>query len=348
MFPMALSLVLATHAAAPAPPSAGPSSSPVPIAGGTWQMDVSGALGAQALVWVGEDADLRQGDLARTETVRLAQGFFEAGFRGPAGAFANFRVEEGVLGPAGLEAAEAWVGLSALKGRAGAWVGRNDLPVTRDRKRENDQLALSWRPHLSRTLWPVHPTGAGAGLGIPGRASLQGGASYAQLNADAPLLWARADLSPLGPVPARQGERVQGAAFALGGGLLRQSSPSRGETRFWTADAEVRVGPAEVSGAWLRHAERPGTPGERVRSEWIASVGSTLLSTPNSALFLHLRGERVVGLDPDGAARWLPGGRLGWRGAGDAVEVYGEGHLSFEEATARENGLAAAGMRVRW
>lgn len=329
---------------------------------GAWRPSIHASLGAQWMAWVGDEADLARFDAAPTEAVRMAQSAAELEAVGPGGVAATLRLEEGVFHAGGLEAAEAWVGLIGWEGRLGVWIGRNDLPVTRDRQRENDELVLSQRPVLSRTLWPIHPTGAGGGLALADKLAVQGGASYTSLNADAPLWWVRADLTPLGPPPDRQDEAVQGVCMLLGGGWLAQRSESLGDTLLWTADLELRIGPAELSGAWVHHEVSRDALRDQ-RQEWIAAAGSRLFRVGTGDLHLQVRGERVTNLLPGEAVRWLPMGRLALRLQEGRVQIYSETLLSFEEGSGvlpgedvvasgrgieRDNHVVSAGMLVRW
>lgn len=349
-----LAVGLAQDAPGPAAPLQGD--------GRAWRPAVHASLGAQWMFWVGDDADLARFDAAPTEAVRMAQSAAELEAVGPGGVAATLRLEEGIFHAGGLEAAEAWVGLLGWEGRLGAWIGRNDLPVTRDRQRENDELVMSQRPVLSRTLWPIHPTGAGAGLAFADKVSVQGGASYTSLNADAPLWWVRADLTPLGSPPERQDQAVQGLCFLLGGGWLAQESESLGDTLLWTADLELRLGPAELSGAWVHHeVARAGQRDQR--GEWIATAGSRLFRVGSGDLHMQLRGERLINLLPGEDVRWLPMGRVALRLQEGLVQIYSEALLSWEEGTGlisgqdvidsgrgieRDNHLVSAGMLVRW
>lgn len=350
--PTFASLLIALGGAAlaqPAPPSG------LQLAQGPWKLMVHPTLGAQWMAWVGDDASVRGGDPAVTEGVRLAQTALEFEMQGPAGAFATLRGEEG-LAQGDPDALEAWVGVALAGGKGGVWIGQNDLPVTRDRGRENDGLALSWRPVLSTRAAALHPAGAGLGLAVPGRVSMRGGAAYDRVGTDAPMWWGRLDLHPLGPPPERQDQRVERVAFLLGGGALRHRSSVVGDTGLWTGDLELRLGPVELSGAWVGLWETSVLGVETASEEWVLTAGTVVAPLPDGDLHLQLRAERITGLWVDESVRWVPTGRLSWRTGAGALEAYIEGRLSFEvpeagvsrERVARSNDVAGVGLVARW
>ncbi len=325
------------------------------LAQGPWKLTVHPTLGAQWMTWVGDEARARDGDPALAEGVRLAQTALDLQMQGPAGAFATLRGEEG-LAQGDPDALEAWVGVALAGGRGGVWIGQNDLPVTRDRGRENDGLALSWRPVLSTRAAALHPAGAGGGVAVPGRLSLRGGVAYDQVGVDAPMLWGRLDLHPLGAPPDRQDQRVERVAFLLGGGALRHRSSVVGDTGLWTGDLEVRLGPVELAGAWVGLWETSTGGVERASAEWILTAGTVVAPLPSGDLHLQARAERISGLWDEGEVRWVPTGRLSWRAGDGALEAYVESRLSFEVPAAtlppdsadRSTGVAGVGLVARW
>ena len=148
----------------------------------------------------------------------------------------------------------------------------------------------------------------------------------------------------------------------LGGGWLAQRSESLGDTLLWTADLERRIGPAELSGAWVHHEVARDAFRDQ-RQEWIAAAGSRLFRVGTGDLHLQVRGERVTNLLPGEAVRWLPMGRLALRLQEGRVQIYSETLLSFEEGSGvlpgedvvasgrgieRDNHVVSAGMLVRW
>ena len=126
-------------------------------------LDAAFALGAQALVYVGDASDVTRYDPVATETVRVVPAAVSVTVTRPLGgvdAWAALRMEEGTVHAGGLEAAEARVGVTR-GGWLGAWVGRADLPLSFDREYEAEDLTFSVRPLLSRAVLPLHATGAG-------------------------------------------------------------------------------------------------------------------------------------------------------------------------------------------
>lgn len=278
-----------------------------------FHLRIDGAVGAQAQLWVGDGADSTLADPYTNETVRILPAALGVGIeRGPA--WAGLRIEEGTVHAGGLEAGEARVGLAG--GPFRAWIGRSDLPWSLDRDVEIEDQAPSLRPVLSRTVLPLHATGAGLELS-PAFATVEAGASWTALSSDAPWLWARARLHPLPRAVIRP---------QLGGALLRSDSPSLGEQWAWAADLRVESDPAWVSGgyAWAR------TGSERAEA-WVELGGQVPLGPVEPQLVL--RGERATGLAEGEDLRWIGLGRVGlglpaWR-----LSTYVELLHSVEEGT---------------
>ncbi len=340
---LALLCIDPAQAQAPAPPPRG-----LKLSQGAWKAQIDAAdLPAGFGVMVQEVAPGSL-DLGPRPPLRLSQTAAEIALQGPAGFVVDLRAEDGLLGPDPAHAVEAWAGVALARGSLGLWMGRNDLPVTRDRLRENEELALSWRPLLSTAAGPLNVDGVGLGLAWPGKLTLRGGAAWPDLGEQAPRLWFRGDIHPMGPPPDREDDAVPAFAFRVGGGGFQDRGTGLG---LWDADLELRLGPAVLGADWI---QLRGTGQEPPLREWILSLGSEILPLANGGISLHLRGERLTGLDPAEGARWLPAGRLAWRGADGAVQIYAESALSFEVPElpalpiARENGLVALGMLARW
>lgn len=127
-------------------------------------VNLIGALGVQAVPYVEQDADLLALDPVQNEGIRVIPAVLSATLRAPYGVEARLRVEEGQVHAGGLELAEAKLGMQHPI--AGFWLGRGDLPVSRDRELESEALLYSTRPPLSRTLLPLHANGK-APLPVP-------------------------------------------------------------------------------------------------------------------------------------------------------------------------------------
>jgi hypothetical protein len=323
-----------------------------------WAFDLHAALGAQWVARVGDDSDLARYDAFPTAQVRGAQSALDAHFSGPAGAWGTVRVEEGIFHAGGLEAGEAWIGLRETGGWIGAWIGRNDLVVTRDRSREAEDLTFSVRPVVSRTLLPQHVDGAALDLAWPERVSARAGVAYATRNADAPTWYGRLSVHPLGPVPDREDARVDGFRFRLGAGGLRMDSEGLGRSTVLAGDLELRWGPVELAGEWVRH-----DLDDRRREELLAEAGAALFPVGGGDVHAQARVSRATGLVDGEDARWLPAGRVTWRGAASRVNVYVEALLSREQGRAaaddeavvvlddsieRANDSLALGALLRW
>ena len=318
---------------------------------------VHAALGARWTAAVQDDADLSSLDAVATPQVTLAQSALEVGLSSPVDpdghvrVRALLRVEEGIVHAGGLEAGEAWVGLDALGQVLAMQLGRDDLPVTRDRRTELEEQPHALRPALSRTALPVHADGAALTLSWPRLASAQGGLSWQSRTADAPMQWTRVDLSPLA--------RTEGPfSVELGGAALRHPSPSLGTSTLWVADGQLGLGPVRLAGGWQRFDRPTG-----LLQETLAEVGLDLRLVGLHHLAVDLRGERVVGLVDGEDARWLGTGRLAWRHAADPdVQGYVEALLSreqgsvaasddvlvFDDRIERRNDALALGLLTRW
>lgn len=323
-----------------------------------WDFEVHATLGAQWVAWVGDDSDLARYDAFPTEQVRGAQSALDAHFFGPAGAYGTIRVEEGIFHAGGLEAGEAWLGLRQESGWIAAWVGRNDLVVTRDRSRESEDLVFSVRPLVSRTILPLHVDGAALDLAWPDRVSARAGVAYGTRNADAPTWYGRLAVHPLGPLPHRQDERVDGFVFQVAGAALRTDSEGLGRSTVLSSDVELRLGPAELAAEWVRH-----DLDEQRREELLAEAGSALFPLFDGDVHAQARVSRATGLADGEDARWLPAARVTWRSADARVNVYAEALLSREQGSAadadeavvvlddsieRANDSVAVGALLRW
>lgn len=332
------------------------------LTAGPFALHGEAALGARAWVLVGDEADTTRYDPVATEGVGVSPLALEGLAQTEGGVYALLRLEEGVIHAGAVEAAEARLGWAAPGGQGELWLGRGDLPVTRDRGREPEDQALGLAPILSRTLLPWHATGAAGALAWPERATLQAGLAWTTASADAPWTWGRLDLHPLGPVP--DDERVNSVTptFVLGGGLARLDSPSLGQSLLWTADGELRLGPLLLGGGWTGTEQGEGEERSSRRAVH-AQAGGGLLTVRNITLHAMLRGERATGIEAGEDARWLGAGRLSLsaheaalegyaelllcRERGDGVEA-GEDVVALGRGVERQNDALSLGLRARF
>jgi hypothetical protein len=294
-----------------------------------FQISGDAALGAQALPYVGDDADVTRLDPVATETVRVLPAAAALRLDGPDGFYGALRVEEGVVHAGGLEAAEARVGWRH------AWtdgsLGRDDVPLTRDRELEAEDLVFSVRPVLSRDLLPLHATGARAVATWPGeRGSLAVGASWPALTSDAPWTWARLTVSPLGPLPEEQDARPGSPRIQLGGAIARMDSPTLGESVLLAGDLSVAWGRVFGDAGWIHAVDGP--------EEWLAEAGVAIGPSQGPDVHVAARGERATGLEEGEDARWLASARVALRLHDRRVELYAEGLHSIEQGSATRPG----------
>lgn len=304
---------------------------------GPFTLTGEAALGARAWVWVGEAADTTRYDPVNTEGVGIAPLALEGEARTEAGLFALVRLEEGVVHAGAVEAAEARVGWAAPAGWGELWLGRGDLPVTRDRLREPEDRALGLSPVLSRATLPWHATGAAGSLCWPEKITLQGGLSYSAPSSDAPWAWGRLDLHPLGAPPDDERRSADGLVFGLGAGLAALRSPSLGDSRLLSADAELRWGTWLLSGGNTSTLARDTGGEETRRAAWNAQIGGGL-DLRQTTLRATLRAERATGLEAGEDARWLGAGRLSLLRQDAAIEGFVEWLLSAEQGDGVEDG----------
>ncbi len=350
-------ILLAASALAGAP---GPQAS---VEAGPFRLSGEAALGARAWVWVGEDAETTRYDPVATEGVAVVPLALEGEARTARGLFALVRIEEGVIHAGAVEAAEARLGVEAPGGWGELWLGRGDLPVTRDRTREPEDLALGLSPVLSRATLPWHAAGAAGGLSWPERASLRAGLAYTAPSSDAPWLWSRLDLHPLGAPPADERLRVAAFTADLGAGLATLDSPSLGRTRMLSGDLELRWGPALLAGGYTRVDGEDAGGAQTARAAWDLQAGAGVLDLGPTTLRVALRAERATGLEEGEDARWLGLGRLSLTDPDAAVEAFVEALLSREQGDGvsegedvvvlgrgveRANDAISVGLRMRW
>lgn len=327
-----------------------------PLEFDAFTLTAEAALGAELAAWVGDEADVVAWDPWATEGVRMAASALGVEVEHRVGAFAELRVEEGVVHAGGLEAAEAAVGWKG--GEWGElWVGRGDLGVTLDRSVEAEDLGLSTRPVVSRAALPLHANGAGGELGWDDRVELAGGAAWSSSTVDAPWLWGRIEVSPLGERPDRLDAPAEGFRVAAGAGAAWLRSVALGEQRLLTGDVSLRFRAAALDAAAI-HLH---TPDDADRLELWAQVGTRLARAGKGDVHLLVRQERVTGLAEGEDARWLTTGRLAWRSADLGAVPYlhatvsretGSGVAAGEDAVGlgaeRANDVYGAGMLLRF
>jgi hypothetical protein len=289
---------------------------------------VDGALGAEILPYVGDDADVTRFDPFATEAVRVVPAAVGVHLAGPGGVFGALRVEEGVVHAGGLEAAEARVGWAQPKGWIAASLGRGDVPLTRDRDLEVEDLVFSVRPVLSRAFLPLHATGANATFAWPDRAHAELGASWPALTSDAPYLWARLAIHPLGSLADAQDAPADGPRVQLAGGIARLDSPSIGQQLLLAGDLSVVWGPVFADAGWIRAADTT------TRDEWLGEAGVGIGRRTGPQVHVAARMEHVTGLEPGEDARWIAAGRVALRLREGHVSVYAEALHSIEVGAA--------------
>ena len=278
-----------------------PASPPVFDADG-WHVELGVALGIRAAVYVGDESDIVQADIATTEGVGIAPlGLGVVASRGPF--FGELRIEEGTVHAGGVEAAGARLGVRDSAGIASFSAGRSDVEFTSDRTTEPEDRLFSIRPMLSTALLPLHATGGFGTLAWPDRVELRTAVVFTSITSDAPWMIARADVYPLGELPLRAGAGTPGIRFDLGGGVAYQNSPSLGETLGWTADATLAAGPVYLSAGWISGVD------SAVRSDGYAELAGRLFPEKAISPLAALRGERATGFGEEDE-RWLVGGRI--------------------------------------
>ncbi|MDP6932474.1 MAG: hypothetical protein QGG40_06130 [Myxococcota bacterium] len=303
-------------------------------------IDTTVTLGAQWVGWVGEDAELARLDWIQLPGVRLAQSALEVEVTGPQGTFAELRVEEGVFHSGALEAGEAVVGWSPADA-LGIWVGRADVPVTLDRIREPEDDALTIRPVISRAVLPLHAGGLGVDLAWVERAQLHGGLSYGTSSVDAPYLWVRGDLHPLGPVPGRRDLSVEKAGFSTGGSVLHRQSESLGSLLLLSGDVEFRTGPFLAAAGWVRADQ------DDARMEgWSGELGAGFAEGTQGRVHTHVRYEAASGLEADEDWRHIGTARVAWQSTDLRFTAYLEGSASREDGSVSDSDVVDLGRGI--
>ncbi len=287
-------------------------------------LDLEGAIGVQAVPYVEQDADLLALDPVNNEGIRVIPAALSATLRAPYGVEARLRVEEGQVHAGGLELAEAKLGIQHPI--AGFWLGRGDLPVSRDRELESEGLLYSTRPLLSRALLPLHANGVGGYLSWPEQLTLEVGGAWPALSSDAPWWWGRLRLHPLGELPEREDLRPERPAFQVAAGIAGMDSPSLGRSLLVVVDGSARLGPVGLDLGWLRLS------GKQTVQEIVLSVSAVLLDKEPFSLGVGLREERSWGQEAE--QRWISSSRLygTWKPA--FLTLYVEAYLPIEDGEA--------------
>jgi hypothetical protein len=287
-------------------------------------LDLEGALGVQAVPYVEADADLLALDPVNNEGIRVIPAALSATLRVPHGVEARLRVEEGQVHAGGLELAEARLGIQHPI--AGFWLGRGDLPVSRDRELESEGLLYSTRPLLSRVVLPLHANGVGGHLSWPGRLTAEAGAAWPALSSDAPWWWGRLRLHPLGELPEWEDKRSDTPVFQVAAGIAGMDSPTLGSSLLLDVDGSARLGPVGLDLGWLRRS------GAETVQEILVSASAVVLEKEKFCLGLGLRGERSWGSETE--QRWIGSSRLygSWKPA--FLTLYVEAYLPLEDGEA--------------
>ncbi len=289
-----------------------------------FSLDLEGAIGVQAVPYVEKDADLLALDPVNNEGIRVLPAALSATFGAPYGVEARLRVEEGQVHAGGLELAEAKLGIQHPI--AGFWLGRGDLPVSRDREIESEGLLYSTRPLLSRALLPLHANGFGGHLSWPERLTVEAGGAWPALSSDAPWWWGRLRLHPLGELPEREDAWVEKPVFQVAGGAAGMDSPSLGRSLLLDVDGSLRYRWIGLDLGWLRQS------GAKTVHEIFVSTSAICINTDLLALGLGLRGERSWGSEAE--QRWIGSSRLYGTLKPAFLTLYLEAYLPIEDGEA--------------
>lgn len=304
-------------------------------------LGVSGTLGARWAVAVGDEAELARLDPIVREGVSVYPLGVTLSAASGAG-YALLRVEEGLAHAGSLEAAEARLGADV--GWGGVWLGRGDLPVTRDRAREMEDRPLTIAPLLSRAYLPQHAAGAAATVRWPERGELSAGLSWPTTTADAPYAWGRVTAHPLGEPTTDETDPVDRLVPAVSVGALQQRSPTLGTRQLLSADAELRWRSWGATAGWIQYTDPDAT-----HRQWLAALWGPLVPLgPRQDLHATARVERLLdGVIDDEDGRWIGAARLAWRR--DQATVYVEGLHSREQGQLEPEGdIVVLDSQVAW
>lgn len=309
--------------------------------GGDLSVGLSATLGARWAAHVGDEAALARLDplaLAGVSVYPLGATLSVSSGAG----YALLRVEEGHAHAGSLEAAEARLGADV--GWGGVWLGRGDLPVTRDRAREMEDRPLTIAPLLSRAYLPQHAAGAAATARWPERGELSAGLSWPTATADGPYTWGRLTVHPLGEPPADEAAEVRRLTPSASAGALEQRSPSLGTRRLLSADAELRWRGWGVTGGWIQYTDPDDT-----HRQWLAAAWGPLVPLgERQDIHAYARVEHLLdGIVEDEDGRWLAAARLAWRR--EQATLYVEGLRSREQGLLDTQGdIVVINPQVEW
>lgn len=301
-------------------------------------IEATAAVGAVVVPWAGDRADLLQRDAVGAAGLRVTPLAAGAEVLLPFGGEAAVRVDGGAdwglrTADFGLELAHAALGWVDPGGIAAFRAGRLHIGITSDRAFEQEDLALAFRPIASRTLLPLHANGVEASVSWPGRLTLSSGGFWAAPTSETPHVWARLDLTPLGPLPEREDGDAEEPVFALGGGVVLLDSPLLGAEQTFTADGSVTWNGMGLDAGWVRQVT-----GKAVTdNEWVAARSRIVRFPGDTDLFVAGRYEWVSDLLEGEDSRSIALARVSWRSPGAFAAVY------LEASTSREGGPGLVG-----
>lgn len=326
-------------------------------------IEATAAVGAVLVPWAGERADLVARDAVGSQGLRVTPAAAGAEVLVPFGGWAKVRIEGGaewqpLVADVDLQLAEAQLGWVDPGGIAAFRAGRIHLGITSDRAFEQEDLALAFRPVASRALLPIHANGVDASVSWPDRLTLTTGGFWAAPTSDAPHLWARLDVTPLGPLPEREDGDVEDPRFSVGGGVVLLDSPLLGVQRTYTADGGITWNGMGVDGGWIRQVVGIVV----TDNEWVAARSRVVRFPGDTDLYVAGRYEWVSDLVAGEDSRSIALARISWRSPDAWAALYVEGSMSREEGPGlvgtgevvdlgraeRPNDWFGAGVWARW
>lgn len=275
---------------------------------GPAEVTVAASAGAAVSVWVGDGADPALLDPVGTEGVVVTPGTLAVSVSGPYGANGRARVEIVPNAPA-LEVLEVRAGWEAPDGYGGAGLGRIRIPQSRDRRFDTEDLALTHRPVLSRAALPGYAPGVDAWVAWPTRGTLTVGAFWTDPSANAPYLFGRLDLTPLGALPSREDGDADGPRIGAGGSFALRRSSFTGADTWLAGDVWFGWRSIGVDGGWISRS----TGGVVSDDQWVGGHARVVRLPEATDLFVAARVEWIDGIVVGETARIVANGRLSWR-----------------------------------
>lgn len=318
-----------------------------------WELHAEGAIGAVVVPYVGPDADVVLLDPVWAAGVLPHPVAARAHLVGPSDLHASLAVEMSREHFGQLGVGEAVVGWAPAW--AAVWGGLADVPVTRDRELHPEDRVAVHEPVLSRHFLPQHMAGVGLGARPGDVVHGRVGVAWASPTADAPWVWSRVAVHPLGPLPEREAEPLPGdARVQVAGGAARLDSEALGDEVMLSGGVDVAAS-RTMGGAEVVYARRDSTGALEALA--YAAQAVPVSSDDRWDMLLYVRGSRATGIVEGEAVRYGLTPRLAFRQLSWNFEVFAEGWLSWEQADSspgvavidggeRDNHAAALGARV--